>query len=89
VPKPPEDLKRGCLHTERSRRDKPKWKTRWISWAQLLFRVFGVESLRCDCGALMDVHAIVIGTPATQRALKTLQPSLIKPRAPPHSAAHP
>ena len=82
---PPVEAERGCLRTERStpQRDTPKWKVRWIPWAQLLFRSFGVEGLRCDCGAWMRVHAIVIGTPATTRALKALQPTLLGARAPP------
>ena len=83
VPTPPEvDEERGCLHNARSRPE-PKWKVRWIPWAQLLFRTFGVEGLRCECGSAMLVHAVVIGPPATQRALTALQPSLIRARAPP------
>ena len=87
VPTPPSaEQQRGCLGTKRSRpdADKPKWKVRWIPWAQLLFRVFGVEGLRCDCGGWMEVHAIVIGQPATTRALRALQPTLLGARAPPH-----
>ena len=61
----------------------PRWKLRWIPWAQLLFRSFGVESLRCECGAMMKVHAVVIGPPATTRALRALQGSLLGARAPP------
>jgi hypothetical protein len=90
VPTPPEAPARGCLHTARTRpeRDRSKWRGRWIAWAQLLFRVFGVESLRCDCGAWMAVHAIVIGPPAIQRAIQTLQPKLlVRTRAPPGNAA--
>jgi hypothetical protein len=85
VPTPPEDPERGCLHTQRSApaRTEPKGLNRWISWAQLLFRAFGVEAMRCECGACMEVHAIVIGRPATERAMASLSPSLIRSRAPP------
>jgi len=42
---------------------------------------------RCECGDTMNVHAVVIGPPATTRALRALQPSLIRARAPPARAA--
>ena len=82
---PPLEPARACLGTERSAAgsDSPKWRVGWISWAQLLFRSFGVEGLRCDCGGWMRVHAIVIGAPATRRVLRSLQPSLLGSRAPP------
>ena len=86
VPTPPDrQLERAWLRTARSKAqaDPPRWKVRWIPWAQLLFREFGVEGMRCECGGWMRVHAIVMGTPATQRALKTLQPSLLRSRGPP------
>lgn len=85
VPTPPVlETERGCLGTARSAgAAPPKWRVAWTSWAQLLFRSFGVEGLRCDCGAWMGVHAIVMGIPATRRALRSLQPTLLGSRAPP------
>jgi hypothetical protein len=79
---------RGALHSKRSRKKKerrPKWHSSWIPWADLLSRVFGVVALRCSCGLLMEVHAVVMGPPATVRALEALERSRWLIRGPPVS----
>lgn len=88
VPTPPDEAQRRCLHSGRSASaHAAKGWSRWIPWAQLPLRAFGADAMRCDCGTLMEVHAIVIGTPATQRVLSSIQPSLLRPRAPPERVA--
>ncbi len=73
---------RQALHSPRTRTEprqrRARWRS-WVPWRELLARVFGVEGLRCSCGRLMVVHAVVMGA-ATLRALRTLRisPSLIR-----------
>jgi len=73
------------LHSTRSaqRRSSPVAISSWLPWRALLSRVFGVEALLCECGLLMHVHAVVLGS-ATTRALSTLARSAAaRGRAPP------
>ncbi len=73
------------LHSTRSalKRSSRATISSWIPWRTLLSRVFGVEALLCECGLLMHVHAVVLGS-ATTRVLATLARSTTaRGRAPP------
>jgi hypothetical protein len=59
------------------RRDKLVRRTapssRWVSWAELLHRVFGLDGWACPlCGQQMVLRAVVLGPPATFRVLEGL-----------------
>lgn len=46
-------------------RKEPRAKrSRWVPWADLMWRVFGVDSHACVCGGRLALHAVVI-PPAT------------------------
>jgi hypothetical protein len=77
VPKPEEERERRALGSRRSRSRKAKNMRRSrpkIPWADLLRRTFGVDSLRCRCGARLRVHAVIMGAAAVA-ALGTLRRS--------------
>ena len=88
IPKtaPPESL--GLLRKE------PRAKrSRWVPWADLLWRVFGVDGHACVCGGRLALHAVVI-VPATFDVLASLHRSGVlaanaAPRGPPGAAVAP
>ena len=72
-------------HTEERTRltKKPRGRSRWHPWADLLWRVFGVDGLVCACGGSLVLHAIV-QPPATLNVLDSLRRSANRnARAPP------
>ena len=78
IPVPP-------AHTEERTRltKKPRGRSRWHPWADLLWRVFGVDGLACACGGSLVLHAIV-QPPATLYVLDSLRRSANRnARAPP------
>ena len=76
VPTPTEpSASRGALRTH----GPPRKSDRWTRWADLLFRVFGVEGFACGCGGTLVLHAVVL-PPATLDVLDSLKRSA---RAPP------
>ena len=78
IPVPP-------AHTEERTRltKKPRARSRWHAWADLLWRVFEVEGLACACGGRLVLHAIV-QPPATLGVLDSLRRSANRnARAPP------
>ena len=78
IPEPP-------AHTEERTRltKKPRGRSRWHPWADLLWRVFGVDGLACACGGRLVLHAIV-QPPATLNVLDSLRRSANRnARAPP------
>ncbi|MFT7521783.1 MAG: hypothetical protein ACI9MC_003935 [Kiritimatiellia bacterium] len=59
----------------------PVKASRWTCWAELLQRVFGVDSLACPhCGEQMTLRTVVVGFPATVKVLTGLK---ISARGPP------
>jgi hypothetical protein len=78
IPEPP-------AHTEERTRltKKPRGRSRWHAWADLLWRVFEVDGLACACGGRLVLHAIV-QPPATLYVLDSLRRSANRnARAPP------
>jgi hypothetical protein len=59
----------------------PVQRSRWTCWAELLERVFGVDSLACPhCGEQMTLRTVVVGPPATVEVLTGLK---LSARGPP------
>ncbi len=52
----------------------------WIPWRTLLSRVFGIEALVCECGLLMHVHTVVMGS-ATAVVLRPDANAHVEPTA--------
>ena len=48
--------------------------SRWHGWADLLWRVFEVDGLACECGGRLTLHAVVC-PPATLDVLESLERS--------------
>jgi len=47
--------------------------SRWWPWAELLWRVFGVQGWACPrCGERMRLRAVVLHPPATTRVMRTM-----------------
>ena len=67
IPEAPEEQEsRGKLTKNAS-----KHKTRWVPWADLLWRVFERDGYACACGKTMVLHAVVL-PPATLDVLDSL-----------------
>jgi hypothetical protein len=67
-----------------SRKPPTSADSRWVPWAELLHRVFGVNGFACpSCGGTMQIRAVVLG-PVTGRILAGLARSA---RAPPFERA--
>jgi len=83
VPKPPPDAEPRPPMTK-APRHRP---SRWVPWAELLWRVFEVDGLACACGSRLVLHAVV-QPPATFEVLESLQRSASSraARAPPTAA---
>ena len=61
-------------------------RSRWVPWADLLARVFGVRAFECPrCQRRMHLRALVWGPPATTRVVHDLQCAASRPRGPPSS----
>ena len=75
-------------HTEERTRltKKPRGRSRWHPWADLLWRVFGVDGLVCACGGRLVSHAIV-QPPATLGVLDSLRRSVNRNARAPHMAS--
>ena len=75
-------------------RKEPRAKrSRWVPWADLLWRVFGVDGHACVCGGRLALHAVVI-VPATFDVLASLHRSGVlaanaAARGPPGAAVAP
>ena len=62
----------------------PHPKSRWVPWARLLWRVFGVAGFECpNCGGPMHLRALVARPPATVKVLNSLRRSAQRARPPP------
>ena len=58
--------------------------SRWMSWAALLHRVFGVDGLACPhCGAAMTLRTLVLSPPQTERVIRGIEASVRRARGPP------
>ena len=56
----------------------------WMSWAALLYRVFGVDGLACPhCGLAMTLRTVVLSPPQTERVIRGIEASVRRARGPP------